>query len=132
MEWNQRLARRSQRDLPPHRHTSGIHGGGCPAPVRDNLSLSTPSGRLMLQVVGAMAEFERALTQEPVRAGLQLAQSKGKRLGRPRAAVDATWVAALRAAGVSWQTISQQLGIGVGTACRALQTLSKNPPDSPS
>jgi DNA invertase Pin-like site-specific DNA recombinase len=99
--------------------------------LRDNLDLSTPSGRLMFQVVGAMAEFERALTQERVKAGLRLAQAKGKKLGRPRAAVDAKQVAALRTSGASWQTISQQLGIGVGTACRALQPLPKtlrNPP----
>ena len=85
-----------------------------------DLDLSTPSGRLMFQVAGAMAEFERALTQERVRAGLRLAISKGKKLGRPRTAVDAKHVATLRAAGASWQTISQQLGIGVGTACWAL------------
>lgn len=94
--------------------------------LRDNLDLSTPSGRLMFQVVGAMAEFERALTQERVRAGLRLAKSKGKRLGRPRAAVDAAQVAALRTSGASWKVISQQLGIGVGTACRALQGHSAN------
>ena len=98
--------------------------------LHDNLDLTTPSGRLMFQVVGAMAEFERALTQERVRAGLRLAKSKGKRLGRPRTAVDAKRVASLRAAGTSWKVISQQLGIGVGTACRALQPPSKNLPES--
>ena len=36
--------------------------------LRDNLDLSTPSGRLMFQIIGAMAEFERALIQERVRA----------------------------------------------------------------
>jgi DNA invertase Pin-like site-specific DNA recombinase len=96
----------------------------------DNLDLSTPSGRLMFQVVGAMAEFERALTQERVKAGLRLAKSKGKRLGRPRTAVDAKQVAALRASGASWKVISRELGIGVGTACRALQPPSKNLPES--
>jgi DNA invertase Pin-like site-specific DNA recombinase len=94
--------------------------------VRDNLDLSTPSGRLMFQVVGAMAEFERALTQERVRAGLRLARSKGKKLGRPRATVDAKQVAALRASGSSWRVISEQLGVGVGTACRALQPQAAN------
>jgi DNA invertase Pin-like site-specific DNA recombinase len=64
----------------------------------------------------------RALTQERVRAGLRLAQSEGKRLGRPRAAVGAAQVAAMRAAGTWWKVISQELGIGVGTACRALQS----------
>src|ERR1035437_7338223 len=87
--------------------------------LRDNLDLSTPSGGLMFQVVGAMAEFERALTQERVKAGLRLAKSKGKRLGRPRTAVDAKQVAALRASGASWKVISERLGIGVGPRTRA-------------
>jgi DNA invertase Pin-like site-specific DNA recombinase len=52
--------------------------------LRDNLDLTTPSGRLMFQIIGAMAEFERSLIQERVRAGLQHARSKGQRLGRPR------------------------------------------------
>ena len=56
--------------------------------LRDNLDLSTPSGRLMFQIIGAMAEFERALIQERVRAGLRNARAKGRRLGRPRVIVD--------------------------------------------
>src|SRR5450759_3725591 len=52
--------------------------------LRDNLDLTTPSGRLMFQIIGAMAEFERALIQERVRAGSRNAIAKGKRLGRPR------------------------------------------------
>jgi DNA invertase Pin-like site-specific DNA recombinase len=51
--------------------------------LRDNLDLSTPSGRLMFQIIGAMAEFERSLIQERVRAGLRNAKLKGKTLGRP-------------------------------------------------
>jgi hypothetical protein len=39
-------------------------------------------------------------------------------------------VANLRAAGASWRVISERLGVGVGTACRALQGRSKNPPES--
>lgn len=89
--------------------------------LKDNLDLSTPSGRLMFQIIGAMAEFERALTQERVRAGLRNARANGKRLGRPRAMVNVAQIASLRAAGTSWAAISRQLGIGVGTAVRALQ-----------
>jgi DNA invertase Pin-like site-specific DNA recombinase len=54
--------------------------------LRDSLDLTTPAGRLMFQLVGAMAEFERSLIVERVRAGLKNAQSKGKTLGRPRLA----------------------------------------------
>ena len=56
--------------------------------LHDNLDLSTPSGRLMFQIIGAMAEFERALIQERVRAGLRNARAEGRRLGRPRVIVD--------------------------------------------
>lgn len=51
--------------------------------LRDNLDLSTPSGRLMFHVVSAMAEFERSLIQERVVSGLRNAKLKGVRLGRP-------------------------------------------------
>ena len=76
---------------------------------RDNLDLSTPSGRLMFQIIGAMAEFERSLIQERVRAGLRNARAKGKKFGRPRAQVDAASVAALRRDGLSWSQICQRL-----------------------
>jgi DNA invertase Pin-like site-specific DNA recombinase len=94
--------------------------------LRDNLDLSTPSGRLMFQIIGAMAEFERSLIQERVRAGLRNARAKGKRLGRPRIVVDAAKVATLRAEGHSWRGIAEQLGVGVATAHRSAQRPCKN------
>ncbi len=93
--------------------------------LRDNLDLSTPSGRLMFQIIGAMAEFERALTQERVRAGLRNARNKGKRLGRPRVVVDTFIIAALRAQGRSWAQIKEDIGVSKGTAQRALAGLPK-------
>ena len=53
----------------------------------------------MFQIIGAMAEFERSLIQERVRAGLRNARAKGKKFGRPRVQVDALRVAALRREG---------------------------------
>jgi len=86
--------------------------------LRDNLDLSTPSGRLMFQIIGAMAEFERALIQERVKAGLRNARAKGRRLGRPRADVSETQIADLRHSGASWRAVAKELGVGVGTAYR--------------
>src|SRR5207302_7725214 len=77
--------------------------------LRDNLDLGTPSGRLMMQLLGAMAEFERALIQERVKAGLRNARAKGKRLGRPRTFVSKSKVEMLRGLGVSWRDIAIQL-----------------------
>jgi DNA invertase Pin-like site-specific DNA recombinase len=93
--------------------------------LRDNLDLSTPSGRLMFQIIGAMAEFERALIQERVRAGLRNARSKGKKLGRPRVVVDAPQIASLRAQGRSWSQIRDETGVSKGTAQRAVIGLPK-------
>jgi DNA invertase Pin-like site-specific DNA recombinase len=94
--------------------------------LRDNLDLSTPSGRLMFQIIGAMAEFERSLIQERVKAGLRNAKAKGRRLGRPRADINEDDVLALRKSGASWRTIAEKLGVGLGTAHRIAQPRSKN------
>jgi len=94
--------------------------------LRDNLDLSTPSGRLMFQIIGAMAEFERSLIQERVKAGLRNAKAKGQRLGRPRADVDEAEVEALRGSGASWRVVAEKLGVGVGTVHRIGQRRSKN------
>ncbi len=89
------------------------------ASLKDNQDLSTPSERLMFRMIGAMAEFERSLIQERVRAGLRNAKAKGRRLGRPRIAVDASRIATLRALGHSWCTICRETGIGTGEPGRA-------------
>ncbi len=83
--------------------------------LRDNLDLTTPTGRLMFQVVGAMAEFERALIQERVRCGLKNARMCGKQLGRPRRVVDRDHVLQMQAEGVSLRKIAAKLGVGYGT-----------------
>src|ERR1700694_5585055 len=94
--------------------------------MRDNLALSTPSGRLMFQIIGAMAEFERSLIQERVKAGLRNAKAKGKTLGRPRLQVDEPRIKALRDSGASWSAISREVGVGMGTVRRVAQRLAKN------
>jgi len=74
------------------------------------------------QIIGAMAEFERALIQERVKAGLRNARAKGKKLGRPRAEVNRFKVVALRDSGASWRKIAKELGVGLGTAYRLSQS----------
>lgn len=65
----------------------------------------------MFQIVGARAEFERALIQERVRAGTRNARAKGRRIGRPRVSVDTARIAALRAAGLSWWPLVFEMGL---------------------
>jgi len=85
------------------------------ASLKDNLDLSTPSGRLMFQIIGAMAEFERALIQERVKAGLHNARRNGKQLGRPSRVVDLTSIARMKAEGHSLRNIAEKLRVGYGT-----------------
>jgi DNA invertase Pin-like site-specific DNA recombinase len=87
--------------------------------LRDNLDLTTPSGRLMFHVIGAMAEFERALIQERVRAGLRNARAKGKRLGRPTVSIPTAKVQRLRAQGLSWSRIAEATGVATQHPQRA-------------
>ena len=53
---------------------------------QQGIDTTTPAGKAMFQMMGVFAEFERAMIQERVRAGLARARSVGKRLGRPRIA----------------------------------------------
>jgi DNA invertase Pin-like site-specific DNA recombinase len=50
---------------------------------QQGLDTTTPAGKAMFQMMGVFAEFERAMIQERVRAGLARARGEGKRLGRP-------------------------------------------------
>jgi DNA invertase Pin-like site-specific DNA recombinase len=83
--------------------------------LSESLDTATPAGRMVFTVLGAVAELERSLIAERVRAGLRNARAKGKRLGRPRVAVDAARVTRLRASGLSWPNIARELGVSVGT-----------------
>jgi DNA invertase Pin-like site-specific DNA recombinase len=74
------------------------------------LPFSTPSERLMFQIIGAMAEFERSLIQERVKAGLRNAKAKGRRLGRPSVEVDTNEIVRLRSLGLGWRPIASGLG----------------------
>lgn len=90
--------------------------------MKDNLDLSTSSGRLMFQIIGAMAELEQALIQERVRAGLRNARAKSRKLERPRIAVDAARIGSLRSQGRSVREIAEALPPLSGLAfnrCRA-------------
>jgi DNA invertase Pin-like site-specific DNA recombinase len=100
------------------------------ASLKDNLDLSTPSGRLMFQIIGAMAEFEKALIQERVKAGLQHARQTGKQLGRPRRVVDVDRIARMNSEGHSLRSIAERLGIGYGTARKLLAAAERKTPAS--
>jgi DNA invertase Pin-like site-specific DNA recombinase len=87
--------------------------------LRDNLDLTTATGRLMFQMIGAFAEFEREITRERVRAGLRNARAKGKQLGRKaRTDIDVNEIARLRGEGLDWRQIAERTGVPRSTCFR--------------
>jgi DNA invertase Pin-like site-specific DNA recombinase len=89
--------------------------------LSESIDTSTPMGKMVFTVLGAVAELERSLTIERVRSGLRNARAKGKRLGRPLSDVDRTTVARLRAEGQSFRMIARALGTSVGSVQRRLR-----------
>jgi len=81
---------------------------------------------MIFTVLGAVAELERNLIVERVRAGFRHARSKGKRLGRPKKSVDAARVRSMRTAGESWRTIAKLLGVSVGTVFSVAHSMEAN------
>ena len=61
----------------------GHHGVGFVSLRDAGIDTTSPTGRLLLQLMGAFAEFERGLIQERVKAGVARAKARGKKLGRP-------------------------------------------------
>lgn len=86
----------------------------------EGVDTTTPSGQLLFHVVGAVAQFERDLIAERVRAGMAHARAMGKRIGRPRAIVNVEKVALLRQEGQSLRAIAKQLDVPVSRVRRAL------------
>src|SRR6476660_7248382 len=94
--------------------------------LRDNLDLSTPSGRLMFQIIGAMAEFERALIQERVKAGMRNARAKGRRIGRPpqtqlSSELRSDIANAYQFGGTSLRLLTKQFGTSLATVQRCVR-----------
>jgi DNA invertase Pin-like site-specific DNA recombinase len=83
--------------------------------MRESLDLSVPAGRLMFQIIGAMAEFERGLISERVTAGMRHAKTRGIHVGRPSVQVDAAKIRELRDSGLGWREIAKELKVSVGT-----------------
>jgi DNA invertase Pin-like site-specific DNA recombinase len=93
--------------------------------LSEQMDTSTPTGKMVFTVLGAVAELERSLIAERVKAGLRNARAKGKRLGRPPRNLDSTRITALRSQGLSWRAVAKELGVGVGTLYRIAPERSK-------
>jgi DNA invertase Pin-like site-specific DNA recombinase len=86
---------------------------------QQNIDTTTPMGKLIFQITGAFAEFERGMIKQRVHAGLARARAQGKVLGRPRID-EATQSAILRSLknGVGIKKTAKLLGCGIATVYR--------------
>lgn len=79
---------------------------------QQNIDTSSPSGKMLFQLLGVFAEFERSMIRERVLAGLDRARSQGKRLGRPPIPpITVDKIKRLREEGLSLRKIAKQVGI---------------------
>jgi DNA invertase Pin-like site-specific DNA recombinase len=99
-----------------------IHAKGVDLYVhQQGVDTTTPAGKAMFQMCGVFAEFERAMIQERVKAGLARAKAQGKTLGRPKVARKTERaIRELRGKKMGKRKISKQLGVGVSTVMRVL------------
>lgn len=89
--------------------------------VNEPFDTTTPSGRLLVQLVGAFGEFERSVLIERTKSGLDAARRRGVKLGRRKVDVDLAKAKQLRAQGLSYRDVARAMGVKLATLHRALQ-----------
>ena len=92
----------------------------------ESIDTSSPSGRLLLGVLGSFAEFERERLRERVLAGLQRARAQGRRLGRPR-----VHPAKIDVPGGTVRTAAKAWGVSRSTAARRISGVTRVPEKGP-
>jgi len=89
---------------------------------QENIDTASPLGSAIFTIISAVAQLERDIIAERVKAGLRRAKENGKRLGRPRVNVDPDEIHRLRLMGLSLRQIATELGCSRSTVARSLET----------
>ena len=91
---------------------------------QQSIDTTTPAGKLMFQVCGAFAEFERSMIRQRIHAGLKRAVAQGTQLGRPKVdpAIEKRIQAQLRL-GKGMRKVARECGVGTGTVQRVRQEM---------
>lgn len=89
--------------------------------LHESIDTTTPMGKFAFAVFAAIAEFERELIRDRVKSGVAQARASGKRLGRPKTAVDTSQIASLRAQGFSLRAIGEKVGVSHASILRSLR-----------
>ena len=88
---------------------------------QENIDTSSPLGSAIFTIFSAVAQLERDIIAERVKAGLRRAAERGKRLGRPKALIEVEEVRRLRSKGLSLRQIGNQLGVSRTTVGQILK-----------
>jgi len=89
---------------------------------QENIDTSSPLGSAIFTIIAAVAQLERDIISERVRAGLRRARENGKKLGRPRASVDTEKIHRLRSKGLSLRAIAKETGVSRTTVSDVLSS----------
>jgi len=89
--------------------------------LQEAIDTGTPAGRMVFTFLGAVAEFERAIISERVKAGMAAAKRRGKHCGRPNVSIDSEKIKIMRAEGKSLREIGKILGISHQTVSATLE-----------
>ena len=101
-----------------------IHSVGCDLYIHQSgIDTSTPSGKMMFQMCGVFAEFERGMIRERVISGQNRAKLQGKHIGRPTNLNDGIThsIKYMKEQGVGIRKIARDLGVGVSTVYKVLE-----------
>jgi len=88
---------------------------------QENIDTSSPLGSAIFTIISAVAQLERDIIAERVKAGLRRAKENGKKLGRPRVAVDPKRISELHSKGLSMRAIARKTGISRTTVSEILR-----------
>ncbi len=91
---------------------------------RENVDTGGPLGRALVVIIGAIAELERSLIVERVRAGMRRAKLEGRQIGRKPLDIDRPGVKRDRARGQSLTQIAKSHNISRATVCRVLKEVA--------
>jgi len=89
---------------------------------QENIDTSSPLGSAIFTIISAVAQLERDIIAERVKAGLRRAKENGKKLGRPKVKADLDQVKALHSRGFSTRAIAQELGLTKSTAANLVNS----------
>lgn len=118
--WKMDRLGRSVRDLV--NFSGDLEGVGVDLYLHDQaIDTSTAAGKLFFTVLSGIAEYERSLIQDRVKAGLSRAKAQGRTLGRPKVSPDQEQrILDARAEGLGIQRVAKRVGVGVSVVQRVL------------